>query len=70
MSNQQLAAKIADDLFTNGCDEKAERLVLELPNGRDGGGWCKQAVADRILQALNAHERVMPGKLPDWMKRK
>jgi len=54
MDNQKLAATIADDLFTNGSGDEAERLVLELTGGRDGGGWCKVAVVGRIERALNA----------------
>lgn len=45
-----LAERIADRLFTNGIGEKADRLVLELPGKRDGGGWCKEAVRDQIEQ--------------------
>lgn len=53
MTNKQLAEKIADDLFTNHWGDKAKRLMLILEDGRDGGGWCKQAVIDRIERALN-----------------
>lgn len=38
-------------LFTNGSGQKAHRLVLTSVNGQDLGGWCKQAVIDRILEA-------------------
>lgn len=54
MDHQKLAATIADDLFTNGNGDEADHLVLELPNGRNGGGWCKSAVAGRIERAMNA----------------
>jgi len=49
-----LAGSIADALFTNGEGEKAERLVLELADKRDGGGWCRKAVEDVIKHELEA----------------
>lgn len=51
-----LAERIARDLFTNGQGEHAERLVLIDANGRDLGGWCEQAVVDRIEGALRGPE--------------
>ncbi len=54
-----LADKIADDvieaLFTNGNNQKARRLVLELENGRDGGGWAKFAARDHIIDIIDRH---------------
>ena len=50
-----IAKKIADELFTNGSNEKAKRLVLELENGKDGGGWCKGAVIDIIKKHLKKY---------------
>jgi len=52
----KLAEKIADQLFSNGAGQKAERLVLELPGKRDGGGWCKQAVVDVIVRAMERNQ--------------
>lgn len=55
MSNdelRELAAIIACDLFTNGNKDHAHRLVLELPDQKDAGGWCEQAVRDRIFGHL------------------
>ncbi len=49
---KNIAKRIADELFKNGIGEKAERLVLELENGSNGGGWCKQAVIDIIKTNL------------------
>lgn len=46
--------ELIDRLFVNGSGERAARLVLELPGGRDGGGWCERAVRDQIRAALNA----------------
>lgn len=48
-----LAEKIADRLFTNGVDEVADRLVLELRGKQDLGGWCRGAVIDQINAVLN-----------------
>ena len=59
MSNRQIAELIADDLFTNGAGEMADRLVLmcdqspwsrEAP--RDLGGYSKAAVIDVIERGL------------------
>ena len=49
-----VAAQIADRLFVNGDGKKAQRLMLISPNGKDLGGWCKQAAIDQILQVLRA----------------
>lgn len=49
---RELAEKIAGDLFTNGFGQEGERLVLELPGKRDGGGWCKRAAIERIEKQL------------------
>lgn len=54
-----LADKIADDvieaLFTNGSNQKACRLVLELGNGQNGGGWAKFAARDHIIDIIDRH---------------
>lgn len=49
---ERIAKQIAEQLFQNGAGHKANRLVLEMPSGRDGGGWCKQAVVDVIVKHL------------------
>lgn len=49
---EALIAQAVDYLFTNGCGEVAERLVLSLPDGRDGGGWSRAAVQDRLRALL------------------
>jgi hypothetical protein len=51
--NRRLAEKIADSLLVNGAAEKAQRLVLELKPGSDGGGLCRQAIVDRVDEILN-----------------
>lgn len=66
---EQWAGRIADDLFTNGNNEHGSRLVLELPDGRDGGGWCESAVRDHIktelLPLVEACEEFRIGVLHD-----
>ena len=47
-----IAKQIADELFKNGAGDEAKRLVLELENGRDGGGWGKQVVINIIKEHL------------------
>jgi hypothetical protein len=54
MDNRQLACKIAEDLFTNGAGKRAQRLVLEMPDLRNGGGWIESAVTSVIEKHLNA----------------
>lgn len=49
---RRVAKEIATELFQNGAGGAANRLVLELPNKRNGGGWCKQAVIDVITVGL------------------
>lgn len=46
------ARLIAERLFTNGQNERAARLVLELPDKTDGGGWSIKAAYDRIKQVM------------------
>ena len=55
--------EIANILFCNGMGQVASRLVLELPDGEDGGGWCKKAVVeviDNALQPVNAGDAKPP----------
>ena len=60
MNIDKIAQEIADDLFTNGFGEKASRLVLELADGRDGGGWGKKPAIDRIKDILKKHIKEAP----------
>jgi hypothetical protein len=46
-----LAEKIADDLMTNSIGT-AERLVLQMGDGRAGGGWSRGPLTDRIETLL------------------
>ena len=52
MTDEALAEEIIKRLFTNGAGQKARRLVLELDDGREGGGWCATAARDQIVEAL------------------
>lgn len=54
--SKELAKQITDELFTNGIGERAKRLVLELEDGKDGGGWCKEAVEDVIERILKEND--------------
>ncbi len=56
MDTNKLAIKIADDLFQNGIGVKANRLVLELEDGSNGGGWSKKAAIDRIEMILKKND--------------
>lgn len=53
-----LAESIAARLFTNGNNDRADRLVLELAGKRDGGGWCERAAVDQIERILEGCEDV------------
>ena len=55
---EQLAEWIVSDLFTNGVGQKAKRLVLELEDGRDGGGWGRGPAKDRIETILRSQVAV------------
>lgn len=66
-----LAKKIAERLFTNGVGDIADRLVLELPGKRDGGGWCRKAAEDRIAEvlAVSMDVEAISAKVHDqWME--
>ncbi len=43
---------IVDELFTNVFGESAQRLVLELPDKKDGGGWCRDSVSSIVAKHL------------------
>lgn len=49
---RKIAERIAQCLFTNGLNQAAARLVLEMPTGPNGGGWCRAAVVDQIAAVL------------------
>lgn len=45
---RETAVRITDDLFTNAFGQRADRLVLTTTHDKSIGGWCYQAVLDRI----------------------
>jgi hypothetical protein len=49
---EALAQQIVDDLFVNGEQKRAARLVLELPGRKDGGGLCELAAFTRVKKIL------------------
>lgn len=49
-----LAEKVGAALFVNGNGDEAQRLVLELSNGRYGGGWSRNPACDAIDRVLRA----------------
>lgn len=53
-----IVKQITDALFTSGAGRPVRRLVLDLENGRNGGGYCRAAV-ERIVRAAIA-ERDKP----------
>lgn len=46
-ARERIAQLIADDLFTNGLQQKAEHLVLISADGKDLGGLSWRAVYSR-----------------------
>jgi len=65
-----LATRIATRLFTNGCAEIAQRLVLTVdypagPGGRDLGGWCFNAAVDQIAEQLSLAAPAPPYQRPE-----
>jgi hypothetical protein len=60
MNNRQLACEIAKSLFTNGAGKRAHRLVLEMSNGSNGGGWIESSVARVIEEHLDAIQQPAP----------
>ena len=47
-----LAERIAHELFSDGAGRTAERLVLEIKDGRDKWVWCRKAVEYQIERIL------------------
>ena len=52
VASARLAKKTVDALFVNGRGEQATQLVLQLPDGRYGGGWGPEPMFDRVQEAL------------------
>lgn len=49
---KKIAECIVDSITTNGNNEQAERLVLMMPGGNDGGGWSRDTLVARIANML------------------
>lgn len=58
VERRALAEHVVDTLCCNGAGERASRLVLELPDGRDGGGWGRLAAIDAVAKVLRT---LLPG---------
>lgn len=54
---ERVARTIAEDLFTDGRGERANRLVMEfgeIRSGNYGGGWVERAIADRVAEHIRS----------------
>ena len=51
---RKIAEKIVDEMFVNGMDQHAERLVLTSVDGVNLGGWGKGPLQDIITRNLSA----------------
>jgi hypothetical protein len=63
MEIEDVADRIVAELFQNGFNQKAKRLVLELEDNSNGGGWGKKPVKDIIIKHLKSvptETEVMP----------
>ena len=49
-----LADAIVKALFSNGSGDTARRLVIELADGSDGGGWSREGAFWAIMGVLDA----------------
>jgi len=52
MEPRQLAELIVSKIMSNGDGRAASRLVLELPSGNNGGGWCRAALIDTVEDTI------------------
>jgi hypothetical protein len=52
--SKKLASEIIKELSTNGTGKQARRIVLEMPDGSDGGGWALYAAQSKIEEILRA----------------
>jgi hypothetical protein len=48
----KLAKEIAGGVFINGAGQEAWRLMLILPNGRNGGGWGRKPFEDQVRKII------------------
>jgi hypothetical protein len=67
---KELAKEITDELFRNGNNDIAKRLVLELPDKTDGGGWSQTAAASHAEKVITEWFSQTFGKSPSpWKNR-
>lgn len=45
-----------DDLFCVGRSNEAKRLVIEQLDGRDGGGYCREAIESHFRAAIEGRD--------------
>ena len=50
--SEDLAKVITADLFSNSNGDVAKRLVLELADEQDGGGWSQDAATARVIYVI------------------
>ena len=63
------AKRVADKLFVNGQGQEAQRLVLTSSDGKDLGGWCKQAIIDQLTTYSSTDgDAVMGYRDAQWKK--
>jgi hypothetical protein len=53
----KLADRITAYLFTNGANNQARRLVFEMEDGSNGGGWAREPARDAIQNLLDAEPK-------------
>lgn len=57
--NDQLAAKIADAIFTDGLGRKGQRLVFEYQDGKqDSTGYSRFGVQTIIARYLKQNDKI------------
>lgn len=51
-SIKKFARHATNELFCVGKSNEAQRLVIEQLDGRDGGGYCREAVESHFVDAI------------------
>jgi hypothetical protein len=51
----KLADEIVKALFVDGAGQESYHLALELPNGKNGGGWSRMGARGTIAMILQRH---------------
>jgi len=55
MNVEKLADAIVAELFRNGANNEVKRLVIELNNGENGGGWSREGARSAIIRAAQPY---------------